>query len=98
MCEVTEERRLSVVAPEDEDIFLVYAPGSQVALLPGNEYLSARVLAVQVRENGHVLYHLAYWAGNGRTEEWVPEAEVHAVDEPVKMAIGFESKGEKPRW
>ena len=97
-----DERSLRVVDPDDdldelvENMQIVHAPGSKVALLPGNEYLSATILAVQIRENGYVLYNVAFWGGNGRTEEWVTAAEVHSIDNAVKMAIGFEPREAKP--
>jgi len=97
MCECSDgcgctERRLSVVAPDDDDVLVVHAPGSQVALLPGNEYLAATVIAAMIRENDHVSYLVVFWGSNGRAEEWVSASEVHVVDGGQKQAIGFLSR------
>jgi len=66
----------------------VFAPGTKVEV--GDDKLSATIVSVNIKGNGHVEYNVGYWkSDNTYTEVWLPVREVKGIAQSKRLPIGF---------
>ena len=70
-----------------DDIMLVYAPCTEVAVSP--ELIPAKILACAIYGWEEIKYLCSWFEGYTRHEVWLADYEVKVIGEPMKRPIGF---------